>query len=180
MRSKEDKVLEPFFNNPKYWHFEELHETTSISRPQLSHWLSEYEKEGLIRRIKPKGKMPYYIPIEESPDYRNKKRLYALKILAESGLLNQLAALKGAKVVILFGSFSRSDWYSNSDIDLFIYGNVNHFDVGKYGLRLGREIQVHSAKDREGLKKLNKMLPYILEGDFIKGSIQDLGVEVIV
>ena len=123
MRSKEDKVLEPFFNTPKHWHFEELCRATPISKPQLSYWLKKYEKEGLIKRVKPRGKMPYYAALEENPEYQNIKRLYALKFLTESGLFNHLAALKKAKVVILFGSFSRYDWYGNSDIDILIEFN---------------------------------------------------------
>ena len=180
MRSKEDKVLESFFNNPKHWHFEELHGSTSISKPQLSYWLKKYEKEGLIRKIKPRGRMPYYVAVEENPEYQSKKRLHAMKMLADSGLLSHLATLKGAKVVILFGSFSRYDWYNNSDIDIFIYGDDKNFQAGKYGLRLRRDIQVHSAKDRKDLKRMDRLLPYIISGDFIKGSIEDLGVEVSV
>lgn len=178
MRSKEEKVLEPFFNLPKYWHFEELHRVTSISKPQLSHWLKKYEKEGIIKRMKPRGKSPHYVALEDNPDYQSKKRLYALRILAESGLLNHLIALKKAKVVILFGSFSSYYWHGESDIDIFIYGDGSEFEAGKYSAKLGRDIQVHTAKDRKDLKRIDKMLPYIIMGDFIKGSIEDLGVGI--
>lgn len=178
MRSKEEKVLEPFFNIPKYWHFEELYRVASISKPQLSNWLKKYEKQGLIKKVKPKGKMPYYISLQENPDYRNKKRLYALKLLTESGLLSHLSTLKGAKVVIIFGSFSRWDWYKDSDIDIFIYGMDNDFEQGKYESRLHRGIQVHTAKDKKDLMRIDKMMPYIIAGDFIKGSIEDLGVKI--
>lgn len=178
MRSKEDKALEQFFNNPKHWHFEELHRATSISKPQLSYWLKKFEKEGLIRRIKPRGEMPFYVAVEENLEYQNVKRLYALKMLTESGLFSHLAALEGARVVILFGSFSRYDWYDDSDIDIFIYGDDEKFEVGKYSVKLRRDIQIHLAKDKKDLKRINKMLPYIISGDFIKGSIEDLGVDV--
>ena len=178
MRSKEEKVLEPFFNIPKHWHFEELHKATLISKPQLSYWLKRYEKGGIIKKIKPRGKMPYYVLMQDNPDYKNKKRLYAMKLLTESGLLSHLSTLKGARVVILFGSFSRWDWYKDSDIDIFIYGSDDDFEQGKYELKLNREIQVHIAKDKTGLKRIDKMIPYIIAGDFIKGSIQDLGVKI--
>ena len=99
-------------------------------------------------------------------------------MLTESGLLNQLSTLKGAKVVIIFGSFSSWDWYNHSDIDIFIYGDDSKFNYYKFGFKLNREIQVHTAKDKKDLKRLDKMLPYIIQGDFIKGSMEDLGVEV--
>ena len=178
MRSKEEQVIEPFFNSLKHWHFDELHKKLDISKPQLSFWLKKLEKERLIKRVKLRGKMPYYISIFDNPEFQNRKRLCALKQLTDSGLLNYLSTLEGAKVVIVFGSFSRNDWYDESDIDIFIYGKGDRFKLGKYQSKLGREIQVHTAKDKRDLKRIDKMLPYIISGDFIKGSIEDLGVEV--
>ena len=178
MRSKEEKALEPFFNVPKHWHFEELHEIIPISKPQLSYWLKRYKKQGLIKKIKPKRKMPYYVAVQENPDYQIKKRLYAMKLLADAGLLSHLSSLKMAKVVILFGSFSRWDWYKDSDIDIFIYGDDEGFEHGKYEVKLHRGIQVHIAKDKSDLKRIDRMIPYIIAGDFIKGSIEDLGVKI--
>lgn len=178
MRSKEESVLEPFFNSSKHWHFEELHKKAGISKPQLSFWLKKFVKEGLIKRIKPKYKMPYYIQNFENPSFQNKKRFFGLKKLDESGLLDHLCTIKGAKVVIIFGSFSRYDWYEKSDIDIFIYGPDDEFEQGKYELKLNRDIQVHNAKNRKDLKRMSNLLPYIISGNFILGSIQDLGVDI--
>ena len=178
MRSKEDIVLESFFNSSKHWHFDGLLKRTKISRSQLSQWLKKFAVEGLIKRVKPKGKMPYYVQVFESPTFQHKKKLFALKRLTESGLFDHLTSLKDAKVVIVFGSFTRADWYEGSDIDIFIYGNDEKFKQGEYELKLKRDIQVHAAKNKKDLKKMDKILPYIITGNFIKGSIEDLGVEV--
>ena len=132
----------------------------------------------MIKRVKQKGKMPYYVHDFQNPKFQIKKRLYAHQELASSGLLEHLASLPKAKVVILFGSFSRWDWYKDSDIDIFIFGSDDEFEQGKYELKLHRDIQVHAAKDKSDLKRIDRMIPYIISGDFIKGSIQDLGVEV--
>lgn len=178
MKSKENEILELFFNSSGHWHFEEILKKVKIGRPQLTRWLKIFQKEGLIKRVKKKGKMSYYVHDFHNPKFDIRKKLYAKQKLASSGLLDHLASLEKAKVVILFGSFSRSDWYKDSDIDLFIYGSDDNFEQGKYELKLKREIQVHTAKDKKELKKIDKMLPYIIAGDFIKGSLQDLGVEV--
>ena len=122
--------------------------------------------------------MPYYVHDFYNPKFDIRKKLYARQILASSGLLDHLASLKKAKVIILFGSFSSYDWYKNSDIDIFIYGSDEKFEQGKYELKLKRDIQIHAAKNKKDLKRLDTMLPYIIVGDFIKGSIEDLGVEV--
>ncbi len=178
MKSKEDSILELFYNSSKHWHFEEIMEHANISRPQLAKWLRTLENEGIIKRIKPKGKMPYYVHDFHNPKFSVRKRLYAQQKLALSGLLDHLASLDKAKVVILFGSFSRWDWYKDSDIDIFIYGSDDEFKQGKFELKLHRDIQVHIAKDKNDLKRMDKMMPYIVSGNFIKGSIDDLGVEI--
>ncbi len=178
MKSKENKVLELFFNSSRHWRFEEIRKHVDITRPQLSRWLKAFQKQGMIKRIKKKGRMPYYVHDFHNPKFEIRKKLYAAQMLAQSGLFNHLNSLPNAKVVILFGSLSRSDWYKDSDIDIFIYGSDDEFEQGKYELILNREIQVHNAKNKEDLKRIDKMLPYIFEGEFIKGSIQDLGVEI--
>ncbi len=178
MESKFEQVLEPFFGVPKFWHFDELLKKSNISRPQLVVWLKKLEKDSLIKRIKKNGKMPYYVGLQDNVLFRNKKRLFGIKRLYDSGLIDHLASLEKTKVIILFGSFIRGDWHSESDIDLFIYGSDNDFEKGKYELLLKREIQVHNAKNKKDLKMMEKLLPHIISGLFIKGSIDDLGVKV--
>ncbi len=178
MESKEEQVLELFFNSSRHWHFDELLEKARISRPQLSIWLKKLEKQNLIKRAKPRGKMPYYVNVSDNPRFRHLKRLFALKQITQSGLLDHLSSLEEAKVVVIFGSFSRSDWHEGSDIDIFIYGKDDGFQQGKFETMLNRDIQVHHAAGRKDLKKIDKMLPYIIFGDFVKGSIDDLGVDI--
>jgi predicted nucleotidyltransferase len=178
MESKKEQVLEPFFNSSKHWHFDELLNRSNISRPQLNIWLKELKNQNLIKRIKPKGKMPYYIQVSDNPKFRNLKRFFALKQMTECGLLDHLSSLKEAKVIIIFGSFSRSDWYEGSDIDIFIYGKDDGFLQGKFETMLNRVIQVHHVASKKDLKRMDKMLPYIIFGDFVKGSIEDLGVDI--
>ena len=171
-------MLEPFFNSLKYWHFDELLRQVGISKPQLSFWLKNYGGQGLIKRIKQKGKMPFYVANVDNAEFLNRKRLFGWKKLADCGLLTHLSSLDGAKVVVLFGSFSRSDWYDRSDVDIFIYGSDRDFEQGKYEVKLNRDIQVHLARRPKDLIRLERMLPYIVSGNFIKGSIEDLGIEV--
>ncbi len=178
MKSKENNLLELLFNSTKYWHFEDLRLKAKIGRPQLARWLKIFQKEGLIKRVKPAGKMPYYIQDSTNKKWFHRKKLFALQKLTNSGFFDHLSSLSDAKVVILFGSFARADWDTESDIDIFIYGTADNFEQGKYELKLKREIQVHQAQTREEIQKIDKLLPYIISGEFIKGSIQDLGVQI--
>jgi len=178
MLSKENDLLRLFFNSPKHWRFEEIRKQVDITKPQLSRWLKVFQKEGIIKRVKEKAKMPYYTHDFHNPRFDIRKKLYAAGMFAQSGLLAHLASLPDAKAVVLFGSFSRSDWYRDSDIDLFIYGSDDGFLQGKYEMKLHRDIQVHLARNQKELKRMDTMLPYILSGNFIKGSMKDIGVEI--
>jgi len=177
MESKEESVLELFFNSSKHWHFEELLKESKLSRGRLNIWLKKFEKEGIIKRIKENSKMPYYIGDFDSASYKSRKRLFALEQFYESGFLNHLQTLN-AKSIIIFGSFSRSDWYKESDIDIFIFGDDNEFEQGKYETKLKRDIQVFSAKNEKDLNKMgNKLLKNILTGYLVKGNLDFVEVK---
>jgi len=173
MKSKKEKIIELFFENPtKQWHFEEILREAGITRSKADLWLKKLAREKIIRRNKERDKMPYYVSNYESPEYKNKKKIFALNKLHKSGLLNHLYSLKKARTVILFGSFSRSDWYKNSDIDLFIYGNPEGLRIIDYELRLHKNIQLFICKDNKELAKLGQgLIKNIIKGNIIKGDI---------
>lgn len=175
---KEDTLLKAIFNEPsKYWHFEELLKAASISRPQLARWLKKFIAGGLIKRIKPIKQMPYYVGNHEDPRYQARKRLFALEQFEKQGFLSHLAGLPKAKTVILFGSMTRWDWYKESDVDVFIYGDPEGFKEGEYWAKLGREIETFICKDKTELYKFPPgLLRNIIEGYRIKGKIDFIEV----
>ncbi len=172
MKSRET-LKELFYNNPtKYWHFEQLRQEAGLSRAQTNEWIKRLLKENVIVRIKPRGRMPYYLANYRHPHYQNSKRLYALQQLHDSGLLDYLASLEKAQAVILFGSFSRWYWYDTSDIDIFVYGDVGNVYVGRFMPKLKREIQVFAGKDETDLQQMGPaLLQNIIKGITIKGTV---------
>lgn len=177
--NKEDLVLSLFFNEPtKHWHFEEVLRAAGISRPQAARWLKIFFNGGLVKRTKPRGKLPYYLGNWQHPSYQSRKRVFALNYFEEQGFLRHLAGLPKAKVVILFGSLSRWDWHTDSDIDIFIFGDSTGFDRIKYRVNLGREIETFICKDKEELRKIpQSLMRNIAEGYLIKGTLDFLKVD---
>lgn len=167
------KIKELFFNQPtKHWHFGQLLKEAGLSRAQTNQWLKKLLKENHIKRIKPKGKMPFYVANYEHPHYQNSKRLYALQQLYQSGFLDYAASLEKAKTIVLFGSFSRSDWYKESDIDLFVYGDIDYLNLGPYLSKLHREVQLFAGKTEKDLQRMGPaLLRNILKGITLKGTI---------
>ena len=135
----EEKIRALFFNETlKRWHFEEIVKETGMSRERVNHFLRGLLKEDFIKRIKPRGKMPYYLANRDSIKFRNEKRIYGLSIIEKSGLFEHLSRLKNIKTAILFGSYARGDWSKSSDIDIFIYGNDILLDEPRFFIILCR------------------------------------------
>ena len=179
--SKEERVLELFLNEPsKHFHFSQIVETAKVSEPSASKWLKKLLKEKIIQRVKLKGKMPYFIGNFSHDNYSNKKKVYALQKLYESGLLAKLQSLKNAKTIVIFGSFARSDWNSGSDVDIFVLGDPEDLRFGILWSGLGlqgkaRELQVHSYKSVEETRNIHSgLMKNVIKGYFVKGNIFDI------
>lgn len=177
MESKRQQVLEAMFNTPKIWTFTELLGKSGVSRPQLAMHLKRLQKERVVTRRKPRGHAPEY-EIRMDEKVKQRKALLAQQRLHECGLMDALAE-SSAKVAIVFGSYSRWDWYDDSDVDVFLYGEGEE-SFEQYERRLKRAVQVHQAKDKEELVRMEHLLPHILQGIFVKGSVNDLGVTIAV
>ena len=180
MESKEENILGLFFNNPtREWHFEEIIKEAKITRSKADKWLKRFIEEGLIRRVKERGKMPYYLSSYDAATYKNRKKLFALNKLYSSGFLNHLASLPKAKTVIIFGSFARSDWYNNSDIDLFVYGEPEGLKLAEYEMKLKRDVQVFTCRNQKELHKFGEgLLRNIIKGNIVKGDVDFVRVGI--
>ena len=178
--SKEEKVLELFLNEPsKYWHFHDIVKAGKISEAAASKWLNKLKKEQIIRHINPSGKMPYFQANWDHPNYDNKKRIYAMQKLYETGLLAKLASLS-AKTVVIFGSWHSGDWNTKSDVDIFVFGDPKDLGFGRLWSGLGfqgrpRELQVHSFKSLKDIKNIRSgLMKNVIKGYFVKGNIHDI------
>ena len=173
INQKEDIILEIFFQHPStHFRFKEIVKIAGLHKDNVNNWLIRLQDNGFVRKIKTPGKFPYYIANHENNSFKNRKKIYALSEFYESGFLDTLSSLKNAKAVIIFGSFSRSDWHKGSDIDLFIYGNTGKLDLSIFEKKLCREIELFSYKDKKDLKKANPFLmKNILAGYYVKGSM---------
>ncbi len=179
MNSKENRLLEIFFNYPtRHWHFEELLKEGDLSRKQLALWLHTFQKHGIITHTKHRKQMPYYLANYQNPHYQNKKKLFAFTRLYASGLLDYLCSFR-AQAIILFGSFTRWDWHKGSDIDLFFSGDISQLYLGKYEIALQRDIQVFGFQNKEELQKIPPaLLRNIIKGQLVQGNLDFLEVKL--
>jgi len=176
--SKEEKILELFMNEPaKHWHFSDIVKTSKVSENIAGKWLRKFQKDRVILRAKQKGRMPYFTADYSSPAFKSRKRLYAMQKMHDSGLLSSLYKMD-AKAVIVFGSYARADWTSESDVDIFIYGNAGYFEKPWKGLGFQgrpRTVQVHMFRTKKELYEVRSgLLRNVLKGYIIKGDVSDV------
>lgn len=174
--SKEESILKLILENSplKEWHFEEIVKTAKVTKLVANKWLKKYVIEGLLKYVKEKGKFPYYTVGSNNSIYYSVKRIYALGHLHKSGLIPKLLSLNKARTVIIFGSIIKGDWYKNSDIDIFVFGDISDFDKKVYELRLNKNIELHIFENKEEINEVKTgLIKNIINGYVLKGQIQD-------
>lgn len=179
-QSKEEVVLKLILENSplKEWHFEQILKEVNVTRLVANKWLKKYTKLGMLKRIKEKGRFPFFTVGINNSVYYSLKRIYVLEQFNKSGMIPNLLDLKDAKTVIIFGSFIKGDWYKDSDIDIFVLGNIGDFDKSVYELKLARRIEMHVFENKKEIQDVKTgLIRNVINGYLIKGQIQDI-VEV--
>lgn len=175
--SKEENVLKLILENSPFreWHFEEIITEAKVTKAVANKWLKKYVSEGLLQHIKEKGKFPFFTVGNNNHTYYSLKRVYALERLHKSGLIAKLLSLKKAKTIILFGSIVKGDWYKDSDIDIFVLGDISDFDKNIYELKVNKNIELHLFQNKEEIEQVKTgLIKNIINGYVIKGQIQDI------
>ena len=174
--SKEKNIVKLILENSplKEWHFKDIIREAKITRLVANKWLKKYVSEGLLKYVKEKGNFPYYTAGINNPVYYSLKRVYALEQLHKSGLIPKLLSLKTAKTIILFGSIVRGDWYRGSDVDIFFFGDISHFDKNFYERKLNKKIELHIFHNQVEIEEVKTgLVKNIVNGYILKGQIQD-------
>lgn len=169
-----------FSETLKRWHFEELLKASGLSRERVNHFLKILLRQRFILRVKPRGRMPFYVANKESFKFREEKRLCGLEMLEKIGLLQHINSLQKIKTAIIFGSFARGDWNKSSDIDIFMFGNTDDFKKGLFESKLKREIQLFNFKESKDAKKEldEKLVGNIVKGFNIKQNLEPFEVRI--
>lgn len=149
-------MLDFFFNHPsRQFSFSELTKALNLSEKTVAKQVKQLQQQRIVTRIKQPGAHPYYIA-NLSPEYRAQKRLRAQQIITSliAELLHQ-----DLKLIILFGSFARTDWHKDSDIDLFIIGKLENIQYAE------REISITQPKNFQEIHTYSKeFMSNVLKG----------------
>ncbi len=165
----DNEIMEFLFRNPTTAFMgKEIANKVKFSQTAVAKSIYRLSKIGLVIREK---KILLSIKLNrDDKDLFELKKIYNLKSIYSSGLMNKLSKDLPGSAIILFGSYSSGEDTEESDIDIAIIGyNKRKMDLGKFENKLQRKIQLHFFND---LGKIDKNLrESIINGITLKGSI---------
>ena len=142
-----------------------------VSQPAVMKAIPGLEKEGLIKVEQDKESKRWAIELNRDNNKAMQlKRVENLRLIYESGLADFLEKEFAGATIILFGSYSRGEDISNSDIDIAVVGrkekNVN---LEAFEKILEREIFINFYESWDKIH--NNLRNNILNGIILSGSV---------
>ena len=175
MKRKDIKqtIREYFFVNPAAkLRVRETERTLKLSLPSVIRYCNELEKEGILAIAKT-GNVNFYTANRASEKYLLEKKLYNIKKICDSGLIECLRQELSNPAIVLFGSFAKGEDAEESDIDLYIETpSKKKVNIEKFENILKRGIQIFQHKN------LNEMSNPHLANNIINGITLNNYIEV--
>ncbi|MDP3640201.1 MAG: nucleotidyltransferase domain-containing protein [Nanoarchaeota archaeon] len=140
-------IKEHFFINPTAkLRVREMERALKLPLPSVIRYCRELEQEGLLAREKT-GSVHFYTA-SRNEAYFLEKKLFNIKLLYKSGLIEYLKQELSNPAIILFGSYAKGEDTEESDIDLYIETpSKRQANLEKFKKLLKREIQVFQQRN---------------------------------
>jgi len=162
------KVIEFFFIYPeRKFHLRELERLTKLSLPGIKKIIQKLEKEKLIESRK--EKMYLNINASRNQKFVDLKRSYNIYSLSE--LTKYLREIyEEPEAIIIFGSYSKGEDISTSDIDIAIVTqNKKELNLSLFEKKLKRKINIYEIQ----LKKIETSFKdSLINGITLYGQLQ--------
>ncbi len=165
-------IQEHFFINPTAkLRVREIERALKLPLPSVIRYCRELEKEGILITAKT-GSVAFYTA-SRSETYLLEKKLYNIKRLYGSGLVNYLKIELSNPAIVLFGSYAKGEDTEDSDIDLYVETpSTKQLDLEKFKKVLKRYIQIFQHKS------LNEITNPHLANNIINGITLNNYIEV--
>ena len=140
-------IKEYFFLHPTAkLRVREIERTLKLPLPSVIRYCRELQKEGILR-TEIIGKATFYTA-SKSEAYLLEKKLYNIKTLYDSGLVDYLRQELSNPAIVLFGSYAKGEDIEQSDIDLYIETpSGKKVNLEKFEIILKRKIQVFQHRN---------------------------------
>ena len=165
-------IKEYFFVNPNAkLRVREIERTLKLPLPSIIRYCKDLEKESILTTIKI-GNVNLYTADRSSEKYLLEKKLYNIKKIYESGLVNYLRQELSNPSIILFGSFAKGEDTEESDIDLYIETlSKKDINIEKFEKLLKRRIQLFRHKNINEVSNIH-LANNIINGFLLNGFLE--------
>jgi predicted nucleotidyltransferase len=170
--SIKEQIKNYFFVNPSLkLRVRELERAIKLPLPSVIKYCKELQNEGILTTIKI-GNVVFYTGDKTNPSFLLEKKLYNLKSLYKSGLVEYLRIELNNPSIIVFGSYSKGEDLEESDIDLYVETpSKKAISLQKFESILKRRIQTFRQKDIREIKN-NDLINNIINGILINGFVE--------
>lgn len=160
--------LKPFFEDCyRRINVREYARIVKISPPTSSIILNKYLEEGLLIMEKDRNYL-FFHANNKNKEFIDLSRIYWNYKL--ENLLDHLEKTFISPTIILFGSLSKAEAKSDSDIDLIIFTKKKEINIEGFEKNLKRKIQLFLFKSVKDIKN-RELINNILNGYILKGKI---------
>lgn len=170
-----DVIREHFFIHPtERFRVRQIERLLDLPLPSVIRYCKELEKEGILQTVKI-GDVVFYTANRSDRKFLLEKKLFNLKSLYSSGLINFLIDKFDNPSIIAFGSYSRGEDIEKSDIDLYIEmpskKEIDPKDLKRFEKILKREIEIFRHESIHEVKN-SHLANNIINGVVINGFVE--------
>lgn len=171
-KSIKDRIREHFFVNPSVkLRVRQIERELKLPLPSVIRYCKELEEERILQRVETGG-IILYTSDRNSVTYLLEKKLFNIKSIFDSGLIDYLAIEYSNPAIVIFGSYSRGEDIENSDIDIYIETAKKHtFNLNKFEKILNRKIQVFNYKSVKEISNIH-LANNIINGLTLNGFLE--------
>ncbi len=166
-----DRIKEYFFVNPTAkLRVRQIEREIKVPLPSAIRYAKELEKQGILKSTIVAG-VKLYSADRTSKTFLIEKKLFNIRSLYVSGIVDFLIQKCSNAAIAVFGSYARGEDVEGSDIDLYIEMQKKEINLERFEKELKRKIQPFIYKkitDVENKELANNILNGITLNGFIE------------
>ena len=163
-------MLEFFLLNPsKKLRVRQIERELKIPLHSAIKYKEEFIDEKILKKIEIED-IIFFQADTFSKKYILEKRLFNIRMLYDSGLIDYLIEEYGNPVIIVFGPYSRGEDIENTEIGIYIEGIGNMVKLEKFEKILQRKIKLYNYNNVQSTKNqelVNNIVNGIVLNSFI-------------
>jgi len=167
-----ETIKEFFFVNPNAkLRVRGIEKKLKLPLPSVIRYCKELKKEAILTTIKTDN-VVFYTADKTSNCFLFQKKLYNIKSMYTSGLMEFIKIELNNPAVIVFGSYSKGEDVENSDIDLYIETpSSKNISLNEFENTLSRKIQVFRYRGLKEIRNIN-LANNIINGIILNGYVE--------